>query len=323
MKYNKIIVFFVGKNSIFVFEYYNNRILRCIMIDVKINNDNSEIISYDEAGIPIYIREGYLSAYPNYRALCHWHEDIEFIYVLDGCMNYYINGKSVLLKKGDSLAVNSGRLHYGYSNGKNECHFYCIIFHPSLITTNKKLIEKYIAIVTQDNRKDYIFFHNDNSVSEVLQSIYHLKINPSQSYELDVIGLFHILWNKIYRIIVSESNNSEMNTNTELASQQKMVSYIYQNYVGNISLNAIAAAGNVCRSKCCQIFKKYVGQSPMEFVNSYRLEISQHLLLTTSLNITDICTACGFNHLSYFTKQFQIKYGCTPRDYRKNFHALV
>lgn len=287
------------------------------MINFKINNDNSEIISYDEAGIPIYIREEYLSTFPNYQALCHWHEDLEFIYVLDGSMDYYINGKNVLLKEGDSIVINSGRLHYGYSIYKKECRFYCIIFHPSLITTNKKLIKKYISTVIQNDSDDYILFHNDNNISQLLQSLYNLKINPSPSYEIDVIGLFHVLWKKIYSKMISKSNNCETATNIELVSQRKMVSYICQNYSNNISLNDIAAAGNVCRSKCCKIFKKYVGQSPIEFVNSYCLESSRHLLLTTSLNITDICTVCGFNHLSYFTKQFQIKYGCTPRDYRK------
>lgn len=287
------------------------------MSNVKINRDSSEIISYDEDGVPIYIREGYLSVYPNYRALCHWHEDIEFIYILDGCMDYYINGKSVLLKEGDSIAVNSGRLHYGYSKLKKECHFYCFLLHPSLITTNKKLVPKYISSVTANNSADYILFSPDDNAAEILQSLYNLKRNPSPSYELDVIGLFHVLWNKIYRKIISESNNPENAAGFELISQRKMVSFIYQNYSNNIFLDDIAAAGNVCRSKCCQIFKKYVGQSPMEFVNSYRLERSQHLLLNTSLTVTDICTACGFNHLSYFSRQFQMKYGCTPRDYRK------
>lgn len=292
------------------------------MIDVKINKDGSEIIPYDEAGIPIYIREGYLSAYPNYHARCHWHEDIEFIYVLDGSMDYYINGKNVLLKKGDSIAVNSGRLHYGYSTCKNECHFYCIILHPSLITANKKLYEKYITAVIHYRKADYIWFHSDGNMAEILQSLYHLKMNPSPSYELEVIGLFHMLWKKIYDTISSESNDTETTISAELLSQRQMVSYIYQNYSGDISLDEIAAAGNVCRSKCCQIFKKYVGQSPMDFANSYRLECSQRLLLTTILSITEICMACGFNHLSYFSRQFQMKYGCTPRDYRKQANNL-
>lgn len=154
-------------------------------------------------------------------------------------------------------------------------------------------MRKYISAVTQNNCADYILFRSDSNVSEILQSLYHLKTSPSPSYELDVISLFHVLWKKIYSKIITESNNCEPAVNTELVSQRKMVSYIYQNYSNNISLNDIASAGNVCRSKCCQIFRKYVGQSPMEFVNSYRLKSSQHLLLTTSLSITDICTACG------------------------------
>ena len=58
----------------------------------KIMRDASEIVRYDEVGIPLSIREGLLSAYPNHRALCHWHEDIEWVYIRSGQMNYYMNG---------------------------------------------------------------------------------------------------------------------------------------------------------------------------------------------------------------------------------------
>lgn len=286
-------------------------------MNIRLNKDNSEKILYDEAGIPIYIREGYLSAYPDYRALCHWHEDIEFIHILDGKMSYYINGKSILLKKGDSLMVNSGRLHYGYSQNKEECHFYCIILHPSLITTNKKLIQKYITTITQRNQTDYLLFYADKEIAGVLQSMYDLKRNTPPAYELEVIGLFLVLWNGLYKKIISMPNDESSPADVELQSQRQMVSYVYRNYSDNITLDEIAAAGNVCRSKCCRIFKKYVGHSPMDFVNAYRLECSQYLLQSTLLSITEICVVCGFKHLSYFSKQFQEKYGCTPREYRK------
>ena len=63
----------------------------------KVMQDASEIVRYDEVGIPLYIREGLLSSYPDHRALCHWHEDIEWVQIRSGQMNYYINGKRVLL----------------------------------------------------------------------------------------------------------------------------------------------------------------------------------------------------------------------------------
>lgn len=289
------------------------------MVDVKVNKDNSEIIAYDETGIPIYVKEGYLSTYPDFRALCHWHEDMEFIYVLEGEMDYYVNGKSISLKKDTAIMVNSSRLHYGYSNCKRECHFYCVILHPSLITTNKKLYRKFIEPVTQNYELDYLLFDSPDETAAILKKILQLKTDPSPTYELDVISLFHLLWNQIYNRAITQYACPRENADADLTAQRQMVSYIYQNYSANISLEDIAAAGQVCRSKCCQIFKKYVGQSPMDFVNSYRLECSQHLLSTTSLSITEIGTTCGFNHLSYFSKQFQQKYGCTPRNYRKNF----
>ena len=49
----------------------------------KVMQDASEIVRYDEVGIPLYIREGLLSSYPDHRALCHWHEDIEWVLLAD------------------------------------------------------------------------------------------------------------------------------------------------------------------------------------------------------------------------------------------------
>lgn len=292
------------------------------MVEIKVNKDKSEIISYDNAGVPIYIRESLLSAYPGYRMLCHWHEDMEFISVIDGQMNYYINGETVLLKKDDVIMVNSGQLHYGYSNRKEECCFQCIIFHPSLITANKILYKKFVEPVTGSHGLNYLLFHKEETLTALLHSIYQIKAVHSSSYELEAVNLFLKLWNHIYKIVIDQYADAFQPVDGDLQVQKQMVSYICQNYALNLSLDDIAASGGVCRSKCCQLFKKYTGQSPMDFVNAYRLECSQHLIASTSRNITEICTACGFNHLSYFTKQFHAKYGCTPRDYRKqNFTA--
>ena len=287
------------------------------MIDVKVNKDNSEIISYDETGIPIYIREGYLSLYPNYRELCHWHEDIEFIYVLEGKMNYYVNGKVILLKSGESVMINSGQLHYGYSTTKEECRFYCVLLHPSLITMNKSLYEKFVEPVTKNQGMDYLVFDREEAAGEILKEMYRLKMCQSVTYELEVIQLFHRLWKNIYEIAVTKYEDVKQPVDHELQAQRQMVSFIYCNYSAGILLDDIAAAGKVCRSKCCQIFKKYAGESPMDFVNEYRLEVSCQMLLATDLNITEICIACGFNHSSYFSKMFKEKYGCTPKEYRR------
>lgn len=287
------------------------------MAGIRVNRDNSEIIAYDEPGIPIYIREGHLSDSINFYFLCHWHEDIEFIYIVDGKMDYYVNGKSIPLTQGQLIVVNSGRLHYGYSDHEDECQYYCVLMHPSLITANKKLYEKYISPITAAQEPDYFLFEPNDSITEMILQIYKTKTGSSPSYELEAINLFQTLWIQLYQRTQPHRHAKDANNDPDLATQREMVSFIYQNYSNPITLEDIAASGQVCRSKCCKIFKKYMGQSPMDFVNSYRLECSQQLLENTALSITDICLACGFNHQSYFTKQFRLKYHCTPKNYRK------
>ena len=65
------------------------------------------------------------------------------------------------------------------------------------------------------------------------------------------------------------------------------------------------------------IFKEYLHQPPIDFLNKYRLKVSGYLLTHTQSSITEIALSCGFNHLSYFSKIFLREYGCTPTEYRK------
>ncbi len=55
------------------------------------NMDFSETVAYNNPLFPVYVRHGILSTYPNYSAISHWHEDLEFILVKKGEMTYNVN----------------------------------------------------------------------------------------------------------------------------------------------------------------------------------------------------------------------------------------
>ena len=137
------------------------------------------------------------------------------------------------------------------------------------------------------------------------------------AYEMDVIGWMCLLWAEILRKTDVGGGVCPAGAREDRAAQKEMVSFICRHYGEPLSLEAIAAAGHVSRSKCCQIFRKYVGQSPVEFLNAYRLKVGRNLLRDTERNVTEIATVCGFSHLSYFSRQFAAAYGRTPREYRR------
>ena len=288
----------------------------------KIMRDASEIVRYDEVGIPLSIREGLLSAYPNHRALCHWHEDIEWVYIRSGQMNYYMNGKRVLLNTGEALMVNSRQMHYGYSENGQNCDFIRILCHPKIFITNSVLYQSYIAPVLSNPSLEYLHlkpeFPEDAEALQLFPEILRIKKEHPAAYEIEAAALLSLLWCRLLRIHPMMPNEAAAKPKEpDLLVQRDMVSYIYSHYSESINLDEIAAAGKVCRNKCCQIFRRYLNQSPIDFLNHYRLEVSCHLLNNTKLSIAEICTACGFNHQSYYSKIFLRTYSCSPRDFRK------
>ena len=294
-------------------------------VSMNIMKDASEIVRYDAAGIPLYIQRDHLSSYPDRRALCHWHDDMEFIKVLKGKMIYYVNGRQVLLKENDGIMVNSRQMHYGCSVGQADCVFICILIHPSMLSASRALFQKYVSPVLEDRDTEFIYLDSTRSdhaeILYNLEEIYERKTETALGYELEIMGLLYAIWKAVFCLMKTQPHSEAAAEHADVKLQRDMVSYIYQHFSERLSLADIAASGGVCRSKCCLIFKKYLSQSPTHFLNSYRLEVSSHLLKNTDKSITEIAMECGFNHLSYYSEIFLKYYGCTPRNFRKMLTA--
>lgn len=287
--------------------------------DLEIMGGNSEVVHYERQGLPLYIRTADLEQFTGKRAACHWHDDLEWIHILDGTMNYSVNGRKLPLKVGDSLLVNGRQMHYGY--GEGGCRFLCILFHPSLFGDNQVLRQEYIRPVLENPALEYLYFDGEEEegrkTGKALRRMAEFKEAGEMAYEMDVIGWMCLLWAEILRKTEVGGGVCPAGEREDRAAQKEMVSFICRHYGEPLSLEAIAAAGHVSRSKCCQIFRKYVGQSPVEFLNAYRLKVGRNLLRDTERNVTEIATICGFSHLSYFSRQFAAAYGRTPREYRR------
>ena len=79
------------------------------------NVDSSETVAYNNPLFPVYVRYEILSRYPDYSAVSHWHEDLEFILIKKGKMTYNVNGELIELSESNGIMVNSRQLHYGFS----------------------------------------------------------------------------------------------------------------------------------------------------------------------------------------------------------------
>ena len=95
------------------------------------------------------------------------------------------------------------------------------------------------------------------------------------------------------------------------------LSFIEENYEKKIALAQIAHACETCQSECCRIFQEILKTSPMEYVNTVRIQNSLNALKNKKKSITEIAYQSGFSSASYYAEVFRKKMGCTPGQYRK------
>ncbi|MDD2979876.1 MAG: AraC family transcriptional regulator [Hespellia sp.] len=102
-----------------------------------------------------------------------------------------------------------------------------------------------------------------------------------------------------------------------------MLGYIHKNYFNNITVSDIAADSSIDRTYVFKLFQKYMNLSPSQYLQHYRLDKACVLLRKSSMSITDIGYAVGFQQSPYFTKLFTQYMGTTPSEYRKQFMYLA
>jgi AraC family transcriptional regulator len=103
-----------------------------------------------------------------------------------------------------------------------------------------------------------------------------------------------------------------MNTAVEQA-----ISFICDSYDEPLSLTDIANKAIMSRFHFCRLFKQHTGITPGRFLSAIRIYQAKRMLLTTSMNITDISFAVGFNSLGSFSNHFADSVGISPGRFRR------
>ena len=107
--------------------------------------------------------------------------------------------------------------------------------------------------------------------------------------------------------------SKSLNYMTELETP---ILYIRQHYERHIGVEELARISHLSVSALERRFKKYLGKTPNQFINEYRLEQARKLLIETSLTISEISYRVGFTDPSYFARKFNMLFDALPSELR-------
>lgn len=90
-------------------------------------------------------------------------------------------------------------------------------------------------------------------------------------------------------------------------------------YHEQFGLDFIAKKIELNKSYLCRVYKGLKGKSIFDALKQRRLHQARELLVNSTITVSEICYACGFNDLSYFYRSFRTEIGMNPGDFRKKF----
>ncbi len=98
--------------------------------------------------------------------------------------------------------------------------------------------------------------------------------------------------------------------------------YISRHFAEPITLETMSAVTGLNPGYFSNYFKKTTGKRFTEYLNQYRINEAENLLVTTGRNINEIAESTGFGDSRYFSKVFNKFTGMTPTEYR-NRHTVL
>ena len=193
-----------------------------------------------------------------------------------------------------------------------------MIINPFLFPLSDNIAAKYIDTLTNNSNIPYHLFAKDSDINKnLIRDIDKiLSLMQENNIELELYSLFFSIWGHLFSFLVKLPANEKHKPN-HLVELQNMIKFIADNYGGKISLSQIAASGNVSKTSCNLIFKKFTNQSPCDFLTEYRLKKSIKLMQSTDSSLTQIAYEVGFGGHSYYSETFKETYGISPSAYKK------
>lgn len=277
-----------------------------------------EKITYSD-DFPINITIANIDEYP-----VHYHQDIEFVYVLKGEINLKNGYCTYTLKEGDIFTNSGHEVHRLTSTGGENV--------VALIQISTHYFSQYFPTLSRACYRTYsnkaATKKHDNLREKLLQILLQYSIksfnykNECTYLMVDVIKYLE----KVFNLFAFEGDvviNFESGSQVTIERISHIINYIYQYYREKITLEDLAEMEHLSTFYLSHIIKNCTGMSFREFLCFARVEWSEIELLDTNKKISQVANDVGFSTTAYYEKHFEKWFKRTPAEHRKYYMPLV
>ena len=213
--------------------------------------------------------------------------------IIKGSGNYLYLNKKLSVKEGDIVFIPENIYCYSewYGDPDIEVVYISCFLHYEQFRYEPQII------------------NGDEEIRKILMEISSL-LTSDYIKELEAYSLFY----KLLQKILPEMEQSNISYDKTL---QNAVGFITDHWNSDFSVGELAKNCCISESALYHLFQKELGQTPIRFLNSIKINIAIEYLENSNYSIAVISRLVGFNSENHFRKVFTDIAGLTPLKYRK------
>lgn len=259
----------------------------------------------------------------------HWHDEVEILHFRQGSFILEVNLERYIITEECLFFLNSGELHRIICD--EPCLESAVVFSPyilNFVTNDSAQSEILLPLARQrlllprcllPEQPDFApVLHEYQTLSRIFTETADFSASTPHQQLFIKASLLNILGNLSSGQQFAAAKEP-LNENIE--DLKTVLTYIYDHYPEKICIRDLALLLNLNEQYFCRFFKKAIGQSPIAYINAYRIRKAAELLSSSSLSVTEVALECGFCNAGNFFREFRRQTGTTPLQYRyKNDH---
>jgi len=263
------------------------------------------------------------SIFPDHEFEMHFHDFTELVLVRHGCGLHVLRNEAYPITSGDVFVVAPNEEH-GYRDieGLDLCNFMIdmdrfldrnsdlhrlIGFHALFHLEPEYRTKRGLPSRFHLNKQQMLYLY------DLLEPIEEEYRGQKPGFESMIRAYLTLVVGYLSREYVEQ----ESPPSRELLALSRVRTFIETNYPSAISLDDLADTACMSKNTLLRAFSHCYGTSPIQYLMQHRLLKAREMLQDVNASVTDVAYAVGFNDSSYFSRQFRLLFGTSPREFKR------
>ncbi|WP_066073825.1 AraC family transcriptional regulator [Neobacillus soli] len=256
----------------------------------------------------------------------HRHDVLELLVFLGGECEFFCEGKTYSLRRGDIVVIPPYAVHQAIVKNINSYERFIVSVSEDLmddfLSSSPSMKENIVFQKTQGSFALHLHSENFQEIISLLHEITH-RIKSGEDHFSFTIN--YLLFQALQVIFNPESSMPNLSNKDELDHRfLSILEYIESHLTEpDLSLDTISDYFHLNKYYFSHYFKKNMNLPFYRYVSLKRLSFAVTMIKQNQISIEEIALKCGFPDYSSFYRLFKKEYNLSPKNLQKEYKNLL